>query len=109
MPVQFQLDEQFPTTVANGLRRQGIDVVTATEAGLRSAPDDEVLAYALTAERVLVTHDDDVTELHHYGAAHAGFTYCAPRRRTIGQLVEALMLIYEVMEAEESVGRLEYL
>ncbi|RIK39149.1 MAG: hypothetical protein DCC58_15740 [Chloroflexi bacterium] len=109
MRPKFQFDEQFHTAVAEGLRRRGIDVVTATEAGLRSASDNEVIAHALTAGRVLVTHDDDFTAFHHQGVAHAGIAYCAPHRRSIGQLVEALVLIHEVMEAEEMVGRLEYL
>jgi len=57
----------------------------------------------------LVTHDADFTVFHHQGLSHAGIDFCAPLRRSIGQLVESLALIYEVMEAEEMVGRLEFL
>ena len=55
----------------------------------------------------MVTHDDDFLKLQH--EPHAGIAYCAQRARTIAQLIEILLLIHGVMDAEEMKGRVEYL
>ena len=56
-----------------------------------------------------VTHDRDFLRLHHRQEQHAGIAYCDPRTRSVGQIVEALMLIHDVYEPDEMVGRVEYL
>jgi hypothetical protein len=38
--LRFHLDESVASAVAAGLRRRGIDVTTATDAGLRQANDE---------------------------------------------------------------------
>lgn len=95
--------------VAAGLRRRGIDVLTTTEAGLRGAPDAEIMAQSHAAGRVIVTSDPDFLELHGAGGEHAGIAYYQQRSRTIGQLVSALVLIYEVLEPGDMVSRVEFL
>ncbi|MBI3979181.1 MAG: DUF5615 family PIN-like protein [Chloroflexi bacterium] len=106
--VRFQLDEHVPHAVAEALRRRGIDVLTAAEAGRLGAPDPELRAHASAAGRVLVTHDADFLRQHQQHQ-HAGIAYCQQGARTIGELVAGLVLIYEVLESEEMVGRLEFL
>jgi predicted nuclease of predicted toxin-antitoxin system len=107
--IRFQLDEHVPQVVAQALRRRGIDVLTAAEAGLLSVPDAELLARSSAAGRVAVTHDSDFLRLHQQQHQHAGIAYCQQGTRSIGQLVAGLVLIYEVLEAGEMVGRLEFL
>jgi len=107
--VRFQFDEHVPHAVAEALRRRGIDVLTAGEAGLRSTPDAELLARSYEAGRVLVTHDSDFLRLHREQHQHAGIAYCEQGARTIGQLVASLVLIYEVLESGDMVGRVEFL
>ena len=79
------------------------------EAGLLSRPDHEILAHARAAGRVIVTHDADFLRLHRQQVDHAGIAYCAPGSRTIGQIVESLVLIHEVFQGDEMLGRLEYM
>jgi predicted nuclease of predicted toxin-antitoxin system len=107
--VRFQFDEHMPHAVAHEPRRRGIEVITAHEAGLRGRPDHEVLAHAHAAGRVMVTNDDDYLRLHSLRVEHAGIAYCAPGARSIGQIVESLMLIHEVLEPDQIRGRLEYM
>jgi predicted nuclease of predicted toxin-antitoxin system len=95
--------------VAHALRRRGIDVLTATDVGLLGAPDPQVLARSYAAGRVVVTQDDDYLRLHHRQHAHAGIAYCEQGARSIGQMIAALVLIYEVLTADEMEGRVEYL
>ena len=42
------------------------------------------------------------------GTSHAGVVY-ATQDRPIGEIIRGLMLIHEVLEAEEMVDRVEYL
>lgn len=107
--IAFLFDENVPGAVPRELRRQGIDVATPNEAGLRGAPDPDLLARAQAEGRVLVTHDDDFLRLHRLQRPHAGIAYCRQRTRTIGQIVESLILIYEALEPADMTGRLEYL
>lgn len=107
--IAFLFDEHIPGAVARALRRRGIDVATPHEAGLRGAPDQDLLARAYAEGRVLVTHYDDFLSLHRSQRPHAGIAYCRPRTRTSGQLVERLILIYDVLEPDDIAGRVEFL
>ena len=107
MRATFQLDEQFPHAVARALRREGIDVATADDIGLRGAPDPDVLAFAHRERRMLLTHDPHFVAFHYAGQPHAGIAFCEAERRSIGEIVERLLLIVEYYEAEELMGRLE--
>jgi predicted nuclease of predicted toxin-antitoxin system len=105
--VKYQFDEHIAGAVARALRRRGIDVLTSVEADLVGAPDFLQLAHAHADGRVMVTHDSDF--LRFQDDPHAGIAYCKPQSRSIGELIETLLLIHDVMEAEELVGRVQYL
>ncbi|MEK7467815.1 MAG: DUF5615 family PIN-like protein [Planctomycetota bacterium] len=57
MPVRFLLDEHVSPRVASGLKRAGIDAVTAIDAGLAGSDDDALLAAAWALGRVVVTYN----------------------------------------------------
>ena len=105
---RFQLDEHVPRAVAQALRRRGIDALTIGEAGLLGADDHELLARCSAEARVIVTHDADFLRLYQE-QEHVGIAYCEQGTRTIGQIVSGLLLIYEVLDASEMVGRVEFL
>ena len=66
-------NENFPFSVVEELRRLGHDVVTSLESGNagRAVPDPEVLAFAVSRQRVLVTlncrHSNSQSKTHHVG------------------------------------------
>lgn len=107
--IRFHLDESVETAVARGLRARGIDVTTAAEAGLLSAPDEQHLAFALTQNRVLVTHDADFLRLHAAGTPHAGIAFCHSKARTIGEIVRSLVLVHECLSQDDITGNVEWL
>ncbi len=106
--IRFQLDEHIANAVAEALRRRGIGVLTAAEAGLLGAPDDELLARCHAEGRVLVTQDTDFLRLHRQHE-HAGIAYSQRGTLTIGQLVASLVLIYDALDQAEMAGRVEFL
>lgn len=58
MKVKFQADADLNKDIVTGVLRRvpEIDFRTATEAGLEGLNDEDVLANATTANRILVTH-----------------------------------------------------
>ena len=107
--IRFHLDESVDHAIAGGLRLRGIDVTTATDAGLVTADDEQHLSYAFRENRVLVTHDDDFLTLDAAGREHAGIAYCAPHSGTIGHIIRHLCLMHDCMAADEMHGQVEYL
>jgi hypothetical protein len=106
--IRFYMDEQVPRAVTEGLRRRGVDVLTAQEAGLIATPDEKHLAYAFQQHRVLFTQDTDFLHLHTTTPDHCGIAY-AHQQRPVGYIVRGLMLIYEVLSLDEMAGQVEFL
>ncbi len=106
--VRFYLDEHVHPAIADGLRRRGVDVLTTLEADMRSASDLEHLALAARSGRVLFTQDDDFLRLHAQGETHAGIAYV--RQQTpIGPIIRGLLLIYQLLSADDMKDHLEFL
>ena len=47
MQIRYHLDESVAHAIGHGLRQRGIDVTTATEAGLIGATDEQHLEYGV--------------------------------------------------------------
>jgi predicted nuclease of predicted toxin-antitoxin system len=106
--VRYYTDEHIARAVAAGLRLRGIDVVTVPEAGMLGASDEEHLALALFEGRVVVTQDADFLRLAEQGHPHAGIVYAA-QQTPIGTIMRGLLLIQNVLSAEDMVGNIEFL
>lgn len=91
-----------------GLRQRGVDVLTVVEAGMLGASDEEHLKRALNEGRVIFTQDDDFLRLHAAGADHAGIVY-APQQTPIKDILRGLMVIHQVLDAEDMHGQIEFL
>lgn len=107
--IRFHLDEHVDPAVARGLRSHGIDVTTTVGTGLRTSADEAQLAFAVSEGRVLVTHDAGFLRMASAGARHTGIAYCHRTARTIGEMIRTLILMHEVVAAEEIVDRVEFL
>lgn len=95
--------------VARGLRSHGIDVTTTVEAGLRTSSDEAQLAFAASEGRVLVTHDAGFLRMAGAGVQHAGIAYCHRTARTAGEMIRTLILMHELLTADEVIDRVEFL
>ena len=90
--ITLYLDEDVPVELARQLKRRGIDVATAQEAGMLGRSDHEQLEYATAAGRVLLTYDNDFIGLarrwFEEGRHHSGIVISrAYRFRELGTLV----------------------
>lgn len=102
------MDEHVPSQVTAGLRRRGVDVLRAQDAGLIQADDEVHLQRARDEKRIVFTQDADFLRLHAAGITHCGIAY-APQGTSVRHLVRQLLLLVEVMTTEEMVSHVEYL
>jgi Domain of unknown function (DUF5615) len=107
--IRFHLDEDTDPAIADGLRRYGIDVTTSQDVGLLGAPDTVQLAYADLHGRVLFTHDNDHIRLNAQRVEHHGIAYCHRLKRSIGEIIDGLILVWELCEKDEMKNRVEYI
>ena len=105
--IKFYMDEHVPAAVTAGLQKRGVNVLTAQEAGMVEATDEEHLVLATNQGRVVFTQDADFLRLHATGIEHAGITY-APQQTPVGPLVRGLMLIYQVLESKDMHSHVEF-
>ena len=106
--IRFHLDEHVDSAVADGLRRRGIDVTTTAEVGLRGADDVHHIAFMRSQHRVIFTNDPDFLRLHDQGVEHPGIAYCHQQSRSVGEIIRALEMIWEILEPEELHNEVEY-
>lgn len=113
MSVKLYMDVHVRRAVTDGLRRRGVDVVTAQEDGHSRLPDPLLLDRALKLGRVLFSQDDDLLgesrRRQKEGERFAGVVYCHQLRITSGQAVRDLELIAKVCEPDDFENRVEYL
>jgi hypothetical protein len=107
--IRFHLDENCDPRIAGGLALHGVDVTTTPAAGLLQASDEVQLAYAVAQRRVIVTQDTDFLRLTAAGQETPGVVFYPDQGRSLGQIIHALLLIWEVYEPEELRNRVEFL
>jgi hypothetical protein len=103
------MDQHFPGPVSQGLRRHGVDVLTAQEANRCGLPDPDQLAFATAEERVMATFDSDFLALHQAGVQHAGIAWCPEQKYGIGPLIQALLLLHGILDRDAMRNHVEYL
>jgi len=93
--LRFKLDENVPRRVAELLRGKGFDADTVLDEGLRSSPDEDVLAAACNDRRTLLTLDLDFADLRKYSpAATCGIVVLRP---AASELATVLDLVTELL------------
>ena len=107
--IRFHLDENCNRGIARGLRRLGVDVTITADLGLGSAPDEQQNEVATREGRVLVAQDQDFLILHASGLSHLGIIFSQKNKRTVGEMIRGVEVIWDCLEPDEMIGRVEYL
>ena len=107
--LRYLLDEHFPTAIADGLRRAGVDAITAAEAGRTSAADADHWRWCLGETRIVFTNDVDYLALHRRGVGHAGIIWSREQKYSIDEMIDLLELLAFMYQPDEFANRLEYL
>ena len=59
----FYTNESINIAIAEGLKRRGVEVISARDAGNLGLSDEEQIEYARRKDLVIVTHDDDILSI----------------------------------------------
>ncbi|MEL7420760.1 MAG: DUF5615 family PIN-like protein [Cyanobacteria bacterium J06643_13] len=110
--IRLYLDEDVNVLIADLLNARGFDVLTVRDAGRLQASDEEQLAYAISQQRTLVTHNRSdfeklvqiyfATEQKHYGVILAV-------RRPPQAIAQRLLTILNHVTADEMENQVRYI
>lgn len=106
--IRLYMDEHVHKAVTEGLRRRGVDVLRAQDAGMMAASDRMHLDFAAKEGRVIFTQDADFLGLHDAGISHRGIVY-APQQTPIGRILRGLMLVYDVLTPDDMADHAEFI
>ncbi len=113
MSLRYYMDQHVPAQITDGLRRRGIDVLTAYEDGQSKESDEDLLARATALGRILFSQDTDFLiisgQWQRAGRDFVGIVYAHQLNVTIGRAIRDLELLARVVEPEEMSNRVEYL
>jgi len=111
--VALYMDHHIPSAITAGLRKRGVDVLTAEEDGAARLGDELLLERATLLGRVLFSQDADLLvitqEWLQSARDFAGLVYAHQLSISIGQAVHDLELIAKVLEPPDIRNRIEYL
>ncbi|MFZ3090456.1 MAG: DUF5615 family PIN-like protein [Nitrospirota bacterium] len=106
--LKFYLDESVNIAVVDGLRRRGIDTLSAKDAGNLGLSDEEQIKYAKANNFVIVTHDADFLSLAR-NIEHKGIVFVHQQKYSIGDLIRNLKLLWDVAEQKDMQNHVEFL
>ena len=113
MPLRIYTNHNVFGQIVRGLRRQGVDVLTAYEDGAHELDDVALLHRAARLERVLFSQDDDFLAVTarwlRDGKEFPGLVYVHQRRLAIGTVIENLELLAKASEPEDLQNQVVYL
>jgi NAD(P)-dependent dehydrogenase (short-subunit alcohol dehydrogenase family) len=99
--------------IVQGLRRRGMDVVTAQDRGREEADDAELLAEALADQRAMLTNDADFLVLAAYhgagGEAFAPIYFWPQQGRSIGEMIRRILREASLEDYPSASSRVHFL
>lgn len=114
--LRLATDADFNGKVYRALLRKlsELDMVRAQDVGLRTAEDPEILAWAATEGRILLTHDRDTMSGFAYQRVAAGLSMpgvfvIRDRRNQIGQMVEDILIPVLCSDQDEWKDQVQFL
>lgn len=109
----FLMDHHIRLEITEGLKRRGIDVLTAFEDGSYKLDDESLLARATSIDRILVSQDQDLLIIaarwQRIGRDFAGVVFAVGQDVDIGGTIEYLELLDRVLLPEEMRNRVEFI
>jgi predicted nuclease of predicted toxin-antitoxin system len=111
--IRIYTDESVNVTIAEGLKRRGVDAFSARDTGKLGLTDEEQLVYAGNEKAAIFTHDTDFLQIAarwiEEGKTHHGIIYCHQKSHPIGKCVRKLRMLTSVLTPEDMVNHIEFL
>lgn len=113
MSFRVYMDVHVPAAITEGIRRRGIDALTAQDDGNDRADDEALLERSTELDRVFFTQDADLLSIAHRWQQDdrnfPGLVFAHQLGPGIGTVIDDLELILTVAEPEEIHNRVIYL
>jgi hypothetical protein len=115
MKIRLYCDEDsMRHSLVQGLRKRGVDMLTALEAGTIEEPDERQLACATSQGRAIYSFNvGDFCRLHSLWLTdqkpHAGIVLAPQQQFSVGEQIRRLVRLVGALSAEEMWNRLEFL
>lgn len=113
MSVAIYMDVHIPRAITLGLRREGVNVLTAQEDESSLLSDPQLLSRATSLERTLFTFDDDLLveaeRRQREGEIFGGVIYAHPLRLSIAGCIKDLTLIAQAAEPEDVLNQVLFI
>ena len=111
--MKIYCDENIESAIIDGLRRRGIEVISARDTGDLGGSDEFHLRRASELEAVILTHDVDFLKIAHQwhqdGKGHKGILYAHPLDLSPGECIRMVELVTQVLTEEEMKNHIEFL
>jgi predicted nuclease of predicted toxin-antitoxin system len=107
------MDHHVHAAITDGLRRRGVEVITAQEDGTPRFDDEQLLERATQLGYVLFSQDKDLLILTHRwlqtDREFVGLVYAHQLSVTIGQAVRDLELIAKALDPQDMRNHIEFI
>ena len=110
--IELYLDEDVSVLLADLLQARGFAVATTQEAGQVGRTDLEQLAYAVSQQRTLVTHnraDFERLALEYFSSGITHYGIIVAVRRPIHEIAKRLLTILDQVTADEMMNQIRYI
>ncbi len=108
--MKIYADENIERPIIEGLRRRGIEVISAVDLGYAGNPDTFHLKKASEINAVILTRDADFLKMaHSSGVRHNGIIFAHSKNTSIGQCIRAVELIVNILLADDMKNHIEFL
>lgn len=99
---QILIDENLPITVMTWLKKRGLNVIRASEAGLRGAKDENIAKYAIKNNMIILTLDTDFAYIY-YNVFRGSLTVIVVRIKppTPANIIEVLNTTLKKIKLDE--------
>ena len=113
MSLGLYMDVHAPRPITRGLRRRGVDVLTAQEDGTARAPDPELLHRARELGRILFSQDEDLiveaVKCQRTGEPFATVVFARQLDLSIGRCIADLEALAKAALPEDAQGQIIFL
>lgn len=113
--LRLATDEDFNNRIVRGLMRRqpNLDILRVQDAGLAGRNDEEVLAWAASEGRILITHDVTTMKQTAYDRIAAGLpmpgVFEISQDVSIGRALDEILLLVMCSEQDEWQGEVRFL
>lgn len=108
--MRIYADENIERSIIDGLRRRGVEVVSAREMGYLGNSDEFHFKKASEIGAVILTHDTDFLRMAiGRKTKHRGIIFSNQKTISIGQCIRGVELIVNTLTCREMANHIEFL